>query len=246
MSCDAYIVHGELSSPKFGAAFAKGCGGLVKDKYEGGSWAGFPSPSNWNDVIACISGGNDYFYGDKGYFDRERYFRVTKNAFFHDGIGISDGKRFKKFGITPKERRGTGVEIVLCPQTDHFFSRHGMTQDHWIACAIEAIEKHTNRPIVIHHKRDSKPLSKLIKSAWAVVSFSSNACLEAVLEGVPAFCTGNSHIKRLVSRDFSTIENPFFPPIEIVQNHCEVLADNQWNLEEIAAGECWRKLNGEI
>jgi len=243
MSCNVYIVPHELTSPKFGRAFAKGCGGRILNQYAGGDWAGFPSPANWKDVQSCISGGHTLYYGDKGYFGRGYFYRITKNAMFHDGKGQSDGKRFSLFGYKPKPRK-YGDHIIICPQTDHFFSRFGLSQDGWLKQTIEKIRLVSDRNIIIHRKQDKKPLSAFLDNAWAVVSYSSNSCLEALLAGVPAFCTGNSHMKAITLSDLSLIEYPIMP--DNLYEHCAVLADNQWTLEEISQGIAWRKLNDEV
>jgi hypothetical protein len=243
MSCNVYSIPHEYSSPRFAKAFALGCNGTVLEKYIGGDWAGFPSPANWKDVERCIAEGNTLYYGDKGYFLRDKYFRVTKNAPFHTGEGYSDGSRFRRLGINLSNNK-QGDNIILCPQTDHFFSRFGLTQHRWLTETIQIIKEHSDRPIIIHHKRDLKPLSAFLKNAWTVVSFSSNSSLEALLHGIPAFCTGKSHMERVTLSDLSRIERPIFP--ENLYQHCCVLADNQWTLEEISQGLAWRKLNDQI
>lgn len=241
MSCNVYSVPDEKTSPKFAAAFSAGCGGRVLTEYEPGPWAGFSSPKNWHELQQSIKDGFDFYYGDHGYFGRGKFYRVTKNAIQHHGLGTTDGKRLKNFWPRETPWKKTGSYIILCPQSEHFFSRFGMTYADWIDETVGQLRQHTDRKIIIHGKRDARPLVEFLKDAWAVVGFTSMSGLEALMHGIPAITTKGCAISSLCTR-IENIEKPFYP-----DNRMEVagvLADNQWTLDEMRSGECWRALNG--
>lgn len=241
MSCNVYSVPEEKTSPKFAAAFAEGCGGRVLTVYEPGNWAGFSSPKNWREMLLSISDGFDWYYGDHAYFGRGTYYRVTRGAMQHNGQGVSDGERLKRFWSRPLPWKKSGSVIILCPQSDDFFSRFGMTRECWIESTSEKLKKYTDRKIIVHGKRDDTPLAALLPKAWAVVGFTSMSSLEAMMNGVPAVSTALCAVSGLCTQ-IEDIERPHYP-----DNRMEVagvLADNQWTLDEMRNGACWRALNG--
>lgn len=245
MSVNVYTVPHERSSPLFAKAFAKGCGGRVLEKYEDGIWAGFPSPVNWPDLERHITDGKEYYYGDHAYFGKHEYFRVTHNAIQHTGLGDTNGIRLQKFWPRPKPFKREGASIVLCPHSEHFFVRHGMTQNGWIEDTRQELRKYTDRRIIVHHKRDNLPLSFMLRKAWAVVGFKSMSALEAIMHGVPAVSTGECAVSSLCTK-LENIEKPYYPDDCHRMKVAGVLADNQWTLAEMASGKCWRDLHDKI
>jgi hypothetical protein len=238
-----YEAPNELTSPKFAAAFAHGCGGEVRQKYRMGRWSGFGSPMHLDGLRQTIADGFDYYYGDHAYFGRHRFFRVTKNALFHDGAGRSDMKRIVRHFYSRPKSWNKGRKIILCPQSEAFFLRLGMTQQNWIDDVKEELRLYTDRPIAVHHKRDTRPLLSLLRDTHCVISHSSNSAVEAIMNGVPAINTAPSAAVLMCRRKLCDVENLLYP-----ENRLEwagVLADNQWTLEEISNGDCWRKLQGE-
>ena len=66
-------------------------------------------------------------------------------------------------------------------------------------------KKYSDRRIVVHNKLSKKPLSLLLKDAWAFVSLQSTAGFMAMYNGVPSYFTDKtlSHIGKI-----ENIENP--------------------------------------
>lgn len=245
MFCNVYAVPTEKTSPIFARAFARGCGGNLKVEYTAGDWAGFGSKQNWSGLQSAIKHGYTWYYGDHGYFNRYVYFRITKNAYFHSGEGQSNGKRLEMFHTRPR-KWVHGKNIIICPQSDEFYVLKGTTKERWMNETLGILAKNTDRPIRIHGKWDRLPLRELLKDAHATVVFTSNAALESICEGVPAFSTHPSHCSKMSLSDLSKIETPYYPEQDEIMNWLGVLADNQWNLEEINSGIAWRALNDSI
>lgn len=239
-----YHVPHERTSPLFAAAFAKGCGGKVVEAYAGGVWAGFGSPHNWHHLQAAIAGGHDWYFGDHAYFGRHKYYKVTKNAYFHKGEGVSNMKRIREFH-TRAEKWVRGSKIIICPQSDGFFKlRHNTTQRQWVDGVIKELELHTDRRIVIHGKWDEKKLVDCLHDAHCVISHSSNSAVEALMNGVPAINLADSVAANMTRNKLSDVENLLYP-----ENRLEwagVLADNQWSFDEMKSGKAWRELNAKI
>jgi hypothetical protein len=85
-----------------------------------------------------------------------------------------------------------------------------------------------------------KPLSADLVGAWALVTHSSNAAVEALLEGVPVFCTAPCAAYRMGRPDVAAIEAPALPDDR--EQWAWNLARAQWTLAEMKSGECWRDL----
>ncbi len=243
MRLNVYSVPHEKTSPMFAKAFAQGCGGIVKTRYESGPWSGFGSPETLPDLQRSINEGHDWFYGDHGYFGRGLYYRITKNDYFHRGEGRSNRKRLARFYSGAKSW-AKGSRIILCPQSDSFFRRNGTTQESWIKSVTEELKLFTDRKIIVHAKWDRKPLKSFFIDAHCIVSHSSNSAVEALMNGVPAINLADSSSTGMTRNSLSDVENLLYPPNRL--EWAGVLADNQWTLAEIAQGMAWRTLNAKV
>ncbi len=233
---------GELTSPKFAEAFAAGCGGQVVDKYQGGVWAGFGSPQNWESLQDAIKSGYDWYYGDHGYFGRGKYYKITKNAYQHSGLGIPDYDRLKFFYEDCAAWNKDGRHILICAQSQNHYDRFGVPN--WVEDTKKEIQKYTDRPIVIRKKTDRLSLFYHLKDAFCTASHSSASIIHGLMHGVPAFCTHQCAASVVALSDLSAIESPFYPDNRM--EWAAVLAANQWTLEEITETKAWRKLNEKV
>lgn len=233
----------ELTAPRFAEAFSKGGGGYITidpdTPMDGRAWAGFGSPQTWASLMRTMKAGLDFYYGDHGYFGRKKFYRVTKNRFQHTGIGEPDFKRLQRFGIAPQRRRH-GAHIVVCPQSDNFHQRMGESE--WLKRTVEKLKMYTDRRIIVRTKKDTRPLEVDLKNAHALVCYTSICSVEALIAGVPIFCTGETPATRFGLSDPTLIEYPVFPDRDEIMNMCGVLAANQWTMDEITAGYCWEKV----
>ena len=189
--------------------------------------------------------GRDWYYLDNAYFDaaRERYFRVTKNGLQHAGEGVSDGARWTALGLRIAPWRAPGRRVVVCPSSPEFMRVvQGWTQD-WTAWAVDRLTAMTRRERVVRTKRDARPLAEDLQDAWAVVAHTSCSALEALLAGVPVFVTGESPARHVGKTELAAIETPTRPMHGARLKVMQVLADNQWTLEEISRGHAWQVLN---
>lgn len=238
----SYAVQGEMTSPKFARAFADGCGGRVSfsESLEPGEVAVFGSPKRWPLIQQAMTE-RRCFYADHGYFGRGAFLRIARNAYQHDGISPGDQRRFFRFDIPVQPWRSSGTHIVVCPNSPTYFGLFGMDAETWLTDVRTTLARYTDRPIVVRWKRSEKPLAADLVDAWAVVTYSSNAAVEAVLAGVPVFVLAPfAAASRMGLSDLSQIEHPIYPDGR--WSFAASLASNQWTLEEIAGGVAWRAL----
>jgi hypothetical protein len=198
--------------------------------------------------------GRDWYYGDNGYFKpgrriRDRgYYRVTKGAMQHDGSGVFPPDRWNRLGLSIKPWRKRGSHIVVCPPSRLYAVILDFNADQWLADTLSKLKTYTDRPLRVRKKMswdevkrlDGPSLADDLADAWALVTHSSNAAVEALLAGVPVFCTDRCAAYRMGLPDLARIEDPAMPDDR--EQWAWNLAANQWNLEEMRSGLCWREL----
>jgi len=245
----AYYAPTEFTSPKVAYAFAKGCGGTITDEDDlfPGPVALFGTPSQWPILRRAQAEGRDWFYIDHAYLYRGKYYRITKNAYQHDGRGVSTGERFhamRRHEIAPW--RTSGTHVLICPNSAVYFGLHGLDVEQWLKAVTLTLRQHTDRELRIRWKvqRTGRPIAEDLRGAWAVVVFSSAAALDALMAGVPVFTLAPFAASvRMGLSDLAQIETPVYPDDR--DRFLSVLADHQWTLQEIVKGVAWRTLQDE-
>lgn len=237
-------------------AFAAGCGWpeVRPDRLHGtGPVVVYGRLRGCNEIIqAAIADDRDWYLIDRGYFRASRdsdytgYFRVTRNAMQHTGIGASDGRRWRQLGIPVKPWRRTGSHVLVCPPTDIFGRLSGFDASAWTQRALTTLRGATDREIRLREKprgaHKPPPLADDLRDAWAVVTHSSNVAVEAVLSGIPVFCTDPCAAASMGITDLRQIESPRYPDDRM--RWASVLADQQWLLSEMRSGLAWEMLRG--
>lgn len=239
-----YVVPGELTSPKFGLAFALGCGGTVAHPtiLRAGDFAAFCTPPVWSLLRQAQAEGRGWYYGDHGYVGRGRYFRITRNAYQHDGRGDAAPDRFRAFGRRVQAWRTSGQHVLVCPNSETYFQLFGMTAAQWVRDTVAALQQVTDREIRVRWKTTAVPILSDLRDAWALVTFSSAAALDALIAGVPVFSLAPwSAAARMGRSSVAEIEAPAYPDDR--EPFLWNLAAQQFRLDEIASGYAWRVLH---
>ena len=232
---------------EFAFAFSKGCGGRIYETaniLHKGDVAMFGDPATWQLLQKAKQDNRTLFYGDKAYFGRSKYYRITKNAYQSDCIGNGDTSRLNKTGqnIYPWK---TGSKILICQQSELFYKLHGLNRNDWVNHTKQTIRQYTDRPIEIRSKISGDgtefAFRRSLVDVHAVVVYTSVAGVQAAMNGVPCFATEQCASLAFGSSDLSQIENPVLPDNR--EYLASVLANNQWTLDEIYNGTAWRMLN---
>jgi hypothetical protein len=241
-----YALAGQKTSEEFCEAFAQGCGGEVVKSLRllDGDVFMFGQPELWPILMAAKEQGRTWYYGDKAYWGRTKYWRVTKNAMQHNCLGDTNPNRFKRLGIKIKPW-SRGSTIMLCPQSDTFFRFFGTSQQEWIEETTKTLRQYTDRSIIVRVKAGPNPeqdFRNMLHKIHAVVVFTSMAGMQASIHGVPCFATADCVSARFGTTDLSRIENPVKP--ENREEMAFVLANNQWTYSEMKRGMAWERLSG--
>lgn len=242
----SYYAPDEVTSPRFAFAFAKGCRGEIADEFDylyPGPVALFGSPAAWPILREAKAAGRDWYYGDHAYFGRSKYFRITKNAFQHDGSGEATPQRFELFHREVQPWRRAGGHVLVCPNSAIYCALHGFDVETWLASVTATLRAHTDREIRVRWKVDARrrSIKDDLVNAWAVVVFSSASALDALIAGVPVFVLAPFAAgARMGLADLTRIEQPIYPDAR--EPFLWSLAENQWTLQEIYSGMAWRHL----
>lgn len=244
----SYYSPNEITAPKFAFAFAKGCKGTISDDLDylhAGDVAAFGSPAHWPILRQAWAANRGWYYADHAYFGRGNYYRVTRNAFQHDGRGTFSPTRWQEFGITIGPWR-RGSHIVVCPNSRAYFALHGLDADTWLDGVLRQLRRHSKRDLIIRWKGDvpRRPLKRDLQGAFACVVYSSAAALEALMEGVPVVTLAPfAATSRMGRTSIVDIEDPYRPDDR--EAFMIALAANQWTFSEIVDGVAWKALQAQ-
>jgi hypothetical protein len=252
----SYFAKWEVTSPNFARNFARGCDGevmeddfdltLTHDRLYRGPVALFGTPPLWPVLRQAQAEGRDWYYGDHAYYGRAGgrkpgYYRITKNAYQHDGRGNYPPDRFRLWGCDVAPWRTDGRHILICPNSAIYCQLHGFDVNAWLTDVLTTLKAHTDRPLRIRWKKSPISIKRDLVNAWAVVVFSSAAALDALMAGVPVFVLAPFAAgARMGLSDLSRIESPLYPAGR--EPFLWALAANQWTLGEMCSGLAWRSL----
>jgi len=127
--------------------------------------------------------------------------------------------------------------------------------------ALKRVGKYTNRPLIYRPKpswkeavslsgaRFSRPpelLAHLLPDAWALVTFGSNAAVEALTAGVPVIVTGDGIARPLARTQEENIDDLFIPSDAVRRQWLADMAYCQFNVQEMESGLAWKILREQI
>jgi hypothetical protein len=206
-------------------------------------------------IRQCWKDNRDFFYMDTGYFGNEvskqnpngwkYYHRIVKNNLQHERIINRPSDRFARFGkkINPWKTSGTKI-LIACPDEKpcKFYDED---LDAWLEHTISKIKSNTDRPIEIRKREKNrmkrtveKPfLEALNDDVFALVTYNSNAAVESIFHGIPAFVTAPVHAAKPVCRtDLKKIETPYYADNDLRHAWACHLAYGQFHINEIRSG----------
>lgn len=193
-----------------------------------------------------------YIFCDMPYHGRlegenydESYWRWCYDG-LHDNRHLDvPSDRFLDWGVDVKEYKVDGDYILVCPSSEAMTRyEHGIGVEEWIAVVERQVRKHTNKPLKIRMKPRKNgtsgpsvadiPLEKDLEGASALLTSTSLTAIDALLKGVPVFCTSvNSPAAWCNNRDISKINKPeLFDREKLFYN----LAYKQFSIEEMRNG----------
>lgn len=211
----------------------------------------------------CWEDNRTFYYMDSGYLGNAKnilnplgnknYHRIVKNDLQHAEVRQRPRDRFDALRIKIVPRR-YGNRIIVAAPDEKPCRFYGIDRDKWVQDTVAEIGRHTRRPIVVRDRAarridrvETDPLSDVLKqNVHALVTYNSNAGVEAIFAGVPVFALAPTHAAAPVgNKDLSQIENPFWPTSEEIYTWACHLAYCQYSVREIRDGTAFRMLNDD-
>lgn len=176
--------------------------------------------------------GLPWLYFDHSYFRRgwnNGNFRVCRDDLHLTRILDRPSDRLKRWGgVNIKPWRKTGTEIVIIPPSEAQRNHYGCHD--WLMKIESRLCEVTDRPVLCKHSKLSS-LAEFCRDAWAVVTFSSVAGVEAANLGIPVFSTENCPSYPLNAGPIEKIESPEY--VDLRHELACSLAYASWNTEEM-------------
>lgn len=151
----------------------------------------------------------------------------------------------------------SGDHIVVAGMGDKGARAEGFEPEQWERAIIAEIRKHSKRPIIYRPKpswKSAQPIHGVgfsprtqtfdivLRNAHAVVTHHSNCAVDAIVNGVPAFCW-HGVAACMSSHDISEIERPYRP--EGREQWIADIAYTQWTVAEIGTAAPYEHLRSE-
>lgn len=219
--------------------------------------------------------GKQVLFFDKGYFRHRgetrtwEYWRIAVNA-HHPTEYIAKAKhgparwnRISRRRVDKHIRwRGYGLQIVYAGSSAKYHAFCGLPDPtEYARDVIAQIKAVSERPIVYrpkptwmeavpvqgsHYSPREESIADALKNAWCVVTNGSNACFDAVLQGVPCIVLGEGIAKPISSHSIADVENPYLA----TESQCsQWLANIAWTMfteVEMASGLAWMALKPQL
>ena len=251
-----YAQKGKMFDPIL-ESFTMGCGGQIT------TWS--KSEQSMVPVIlrgitkrkemnACRAAGRDFYYIDTGYFGngkKKTYHRVTKNDVQNFGPIIDRPRdRLAVTGFQPcKFKRGS--KILLAPPSQKLLNLYDIDLEQWLDNVLRELGSRTDREVVVRRKpgrtartSDDSMAHALEQDIHCLVTFSSIAAGEALLNGKPAITLGPNAAAALCSQSLDAIESPYVPTLDEVERWAAHISYCQFTEAEMRDGTAWRILQG--
>lgn len=202
--------------------------------------------------------GRTWWYMDNGYVGSghfDGFYSVAKNAFQHDGSGdyARGYVRAKKLGLEVKRPYANRGHILLVPPTEVFASLMGFFAEEWVKNTTKKINDISDRKVKLRLKPGSRwngkivpkglPLEEDLEDAHALVTYNSKVSVEATKWGVPVISTIQEIATSIGSCSLRDIETR--RDVDDRERWFAAVAANQWTLDEMRSGQCWRDIQGD-
>ena len=251
-----YAQKGKMFDPIL-ESFTMGCGGQIT------TWSKSEQSmvpvilrgiTKRKEINACRAAGRDFYYIDTGYFGngkKKTYHRVTRNDVQNFGPIIDRPRdRLAVTGFQPcKFKRGS--KILLAPPSQKLLNLYDIDLEQWLTNVLAEIHARTDREVVVRRKpgrtartSDDSMAHALSQDIHCLVTFSSIAAGEALLNGKPAITLGPNAAAALCSQTLDAINEPYVPTLDEVEAWAAHIAYCQFNEAEMRNGTAWRILQG--
>jgi hypothetical protein len=218
-------------------------------------------------IRALQARGTPFLYFDKGHNRRWNavqpdWWRLAINDYqpthYLGRLNFPDDRAdAQDWRVKPWRHKGSHIVFAGASAKYHaFYELDDPTA--YAADVIRKLKTLTRRPIVYRSKPSWRgaepidgakfigqarhPISDDLRGAHALVTHGSNACLDALLAGVPSVVLGNGTVGTISSKSLDEIENPILASMESCKQLLANMAYCQWSDREIRSGAMWKRV----
>lgn len=176
----------------------------------------------------------------------------------------------RRLNLNVQAYRQTGKHVLLVGQNPGDASLRGLNIFTWLEESIAEIRQFTDRPVLVrpHPVTDPRlmqvferqfsalpqgvsldfpprrPIRACLQDCWAIVAYSSNATIDALIDGIPAISLNSANMAWPVSdHSLASIERP---SLFAREQWLYDLACAQWSADEMRSGIVWRHIREVI
>lgn len=195
-------------------------------------------------VPAARAAGRPWWHIDNGYVGSaggrsSGFYRITYRGLTPADLPSPPAPRagLPVPGLRPWRKEGR--HILVAVPGPNYGRIVGQDMGPWTASIVDRLRALTDRPIRVRQKGGHTPIETDLLDCWALVTHSSNAAVDAVIRGIPAFVEPTNPAAPVANLALSDIEAP--ATFERVRWLHSLLAQ-QFTVPEIAAGVAYRNL----
>lgn len=216
--------------------------------------------------------GTPFLYWDKGYHrDWPHWWRVSICAhqpadYIQDMRCAGDRAAAQSWRIGEWRKPTAKGHILLAGSSLKYNNFHNLPHptQYWTQVLAD-LRCYTDRPVVYRPKpswsaaeaipgasfswtkdKNFRTIHDDLVGAHALITHGSNACFEALQDGVPAVVLGDAALRCIFSLNLDEIEQPREVPMAERRQIVDNLAYCQWSIPEITSGEAWRFLRKQL
>ena len=267
MRADFYISPGKRTEGELAAAFARGC--MPDARVEILSSAGDARRADLACVVGVKNAalvrqltalGVPYLYWDKGHNRKwPEWWRFALNGHQptdHLARLRMPGDRARQQRWRPKAWVDRpGGNILLAGSSNKYHAFAGLPNaTAWAQQVVQDVREQTDGPIVWRPKPSAKDIGVIfgagksgnrtieqdLASTRLVIVHGGNACLDALLAGIPSIVLGHGVTRDISSTSLEDVNGPLLANAGECGRVLNGLAYFQWSVAEIRAGRMWR------
>ena len=221
--------------------------------------------ANWNAGVHVVMLDKGYTrHSAPGPIKTWEYWRVAVDAHHPTRTLMNVARphdRLMRLGLVPVRWRKDGKTVVIAGSSQKYHDFYGISDPtSYAEKLVRQLSKLTSREIVYRPKpswKEAVPIEGAtfsrgpsimddLTQAHVLVTHGSNACFEAVLNGVPCIILGDAVAKPISSVHLDDLEAPMKVGKKLRIQWLANLAYCQWTMPEMASGETWEVIRPQI
>jgi hypothetical protein len=223
-----------------------------------------------------LAAGKHVIIIDKGHMGgptmpRSHFYRVSVDSFqplpYFQKMPRPDD-RLRTLGIHFQPYRTKGEHVIIAGGSLKYAMWHQMNDRDgmdpataWARDVVKKLEKRTSRQMIYRPKPSwaaavpvegttfsgpKESIQDVLRHAWALVTYGSNAAVDAAIAGIPAVVLGDGIAYPIASHSWEEIESPRIPTDKERYQWAADVAYCQWTLKEFENGTAWFVMREQI